>query len=71
VVTCSNWLLSDAEPVRLMIEEAVLAEAVGIDSFNIGEHYRQGMVDSAGRAATGLSFQYDDHFWIRRDFPPP
>jgi hypothetical protein len=28
--------LSDAETVRLMIEEAVLAEAVGIDSFNIG-----------------------------------
>jgi probable LLM family oxidoreductase len=44
----SGRLLSDAETVRLMIEEAVLAEAVGIDSFNIGEHYRQGMVDSAG-----------------------
>src|SRR6202047_4923136 len=30
------------------IEEAVLAEAVGIDSFNIGEHYRPEMMDSAG-----------------------
>ena len=28
------------QAVRDTIEEAVLAEAVGIDSFNIGEHYR-------------------------------
>ena len=34
--------------IRNAIEEAVLAEAVGIDSFNIGEHYRPGMMDSAG-----------------------
>jgi probable LLM family oxidoreductase len=44
----SGRLLSDAETVRLMIDEAVLAESVGIDSFNIGEHYRDGHVDSAG-----------------------
>ena len=41
-------LLSDAETVRLMIDEAVLAESVGINAYNIGEHYRPGHVDSAG-----------------------
>src|SRR6185295_2885955 len=44
----SGRLLSDAETVRLMMDEAVLAEAVGIDAYNIGEHYRPGHVDSAG-----------------------
>jgi probable LLM family oxidoreductase len=34
--------------IRNTIEEAVLAEAVGIDSFNIGEHYRPDLMDSAG-----------------------
>src|SRR3984893_12459723 len=34
--------------IRNTIEEAVLAEAFGIDSFNIGEHYRPEMMDSAG-----------------------
>src|SRR6476469_6578336 len=44
----------DGEPVggdqvvRDTVEEGVLAEAVGIDSFNIGEHYRDDMMDSAG-----------------------
>src|SRR5260370_4284069 len=33
--------------IRNTIEEAVLAEAVGIDSFNIGEHYRADLMDSA------------------------
>ena len=32
---------------RNAVEEAVLAEAVGIDSFNIGEHYRSEFMDSA------------------------
>lgn len=41
-------ILTDAETVRLMIDEAVLAESVGIDSFSIGEHYRPEMMDSAG-----------------------
>jgi probable LLM family oxidoreductase len=44
----SGRLLSEAETVRLMIEEAVLAESVGIDLFSIGEHYRHQHVDSAG-----------------------
>src|ERR1700733_11149801 len=34
--------------IRNTVEEAVLADAVGIDSFNIAEHYRQDMMDSAG-----------------------
>jgi probable LLM family oxidoreductase len=34
--------------IRNTIEEAVLADAVGIDSFNIGEHYRRDFMDSAG-----------------------
>src|ERR1700748_1022326 len=33
--------------VRDTVEEAALAEAVGIDSFNIGEHYRPEYMDSA------------------------
>src|SRR6201993_3598930 len=43
----------DCEPiggdqvVRDTVEEGVLAEQVGIDSFNIGEHYRDDMMDSA------------------------
>src|ERR1700686_507214 len=34
--------------IRDYVEEAVLADAVGIDSFNIGEHYRRDFMDSAG-----------------------
>src|SRR5215510_7735305 len=33
--------------VRNTVEEALLAEAVGVDSFNIGEHYRTEFMDSA------------------------
>ena len=33
--------------IRDTVEEAVLAESVGIDSFNIGEHYRPEFMDSA------------------------
>jgi probable LLM family oxidoreductase len=33
--------------IRNTIEEAVFADAVGIDSFNIGEHYRPDLMDSA------------------------
>ena len=40
--------LSDAETIRVMMDEALLAETVGIDSYNIGEHYRPDNVDSAG-----------------------
>ena len=40
--------LSGDVVIRNTIEEAVLADAVGIDSFNIAEHYRSDMMDSAG-----------------------
>ncbi|MDX6653852.1 MAG: hypothetical protein QOH18_553 [Solirubrobacterales bacterium] len=33
--------------IRDTVDEAVLAESVGIDSFNIGEHYRPDFMDSA------------------------
>src|ERR1700750_917730 len=33
--------------IRNAVEEAVLADSVGIDSFNIGEHYRTEFMDSA------------------------
>ncbi|MGQ5640124.1 MULTISPECIES: LLM class flavin-dependent oxidoreductase [unclassified Streptomyces] len=47
VATDDRRVLSDAETVRLLVEEAKLAEASGIDVFSIGEHYRAGHVDSA------------------------
>lgn len=47
VPTENGRTLSDAETVRLVVEEAKLAESVGIDVFSVGEHYREGYVDSA------------------------
>ncbi|GHH01250.1 hypothetical protein GCM10018780_29790 [Streptomyces lanatus] len=47
VATDGGRTLSDAETVRLLIEEARLAESVGIDVFSVGEHYRAGHNDSA------------------------
>jgi probable LLM family oxidoreductase len=41
------------QAIRNTVEEAVLAEAVGIDSFNIGEHYRPEFMDSAGHVILG------------------
>jgi probable LLM family oxidoreductase len=40
--------ISGDQVIRNTVEEAVRAEAVGIDSFNIGEHYRTEFMDSAG-----------------------
>ena len=40
-------LIGGDQVVRDTVEEGVLAERVGIDSFNIGEHYRDDMMDSA------------------------
>lgn len=34
--------------IRNTVEEGVLADSVGIDSFNISEHYRRDFMDSAG-----------------------
>lgn len=39
--------------IRNAIEEAVLADEVGVDSFNVSEHYREKFMDSAG--AGGLA----------------
>ncbi|MET8226080.1 LLM class flavin-dependent oxidoreductase [Streptomyces sp. NPDC005301] len=47
VATDGGRTLDDAETVRLLVEEAKLAEASGIDVFSVGEHYRPGHVDSA------------------------
>src|ERR1700726_4286574 len=44
----SGQPLDGDDVIRNTIEEAVLADAVGIDSFNIGEHYRPELMDSAG-----------------------
>jgi len=44
----SGRQLGGDEVIRNTIDEAVLADAVGIDSFNIAEHYRPDMMDSAG-----------------------
>ncbi|MDX6627897.1 MAG: hypothetical protein QOH00_143 [Gaiellales bacterium] len=41
--------IGDAQVIRNTVEEAVLADSVGIDSFNIGEHYRDDMMDSANQ----------------------
>lgn len=46
-------LVSDAQAVRVMIDEAVRAERVGLDVFSIGEHYRPEHVDSASMVALG------------------
>jgi probable LLM family oxidoreductase len=43
----SGELIGGDQVIRNTVEEAVLAESVGIDSFNIGEHYRADMMDSA------------------------
>src|ERR1700727_140307 len=44
----SGHELSGEGVIRNTVEEAVLADTVGIDSFNIAEHYRPDMMDSAG-----------------------
>src|SRR3989442_12690959 len=38
----------NGDVVRNTVEEGVFADAVGIDSFNISEHYRPDFMDSAG-----------------------
>src|SRR3979409_498490 len=43
----SGQALSGDAVIRNTVEEAVLADTVGIDSFNIAEHYRSDMMDSA------------------------
>ena len=47
VATENGKPLTDAETLRLLVEEAQLAESVGLDVFSVGEHYRDGHNDSA------------------------
>ncbi|WP_084502747.1 LLM class flavin-dependent oxidoreductase [Microbacterium indicum] len=47
VAADGDRILGDAESVRLIVSEARLAEEVGLDVFSVGEHYREGQVDSA------------------------
>ncbi|RIJ70041.1 LLM class flavin-dependent oxidoreductase, partial [Nakamurella silvestris] len=47
IATDEGRPLSDADALRLLVDEAQLAESVGLDGFSVGEHYRDGMVDSA------------------------
>ncbi|MGW5561482.1 LLM class flavin-dependent oxidoreductase [Micromonospora sp. NPDC003944] len=47
VATDGDRVLSDAETVRLLVDEARLAESAGVDVFSVGEHYREGHNDSA------------------------
>src|SRR5260370_10609855 len=46
-VDASGRELSGDLVIRNTVEEAVLADAAGIDSFTIAEHYRKDMMDSA------------------------
>jgi probable LLM family oxidoreductase len=43
----NGGLLDGAQVVRNTVEQALLAESVGIDSFNIAEHYRAELMDTA------------------------
>lgn len=47
VATDGGTEMTDAASVRLLIEEAQLAESVGLDVFSVGEHYKEKSVDSA------------------------
>src|SRR3954452_13513199 len=47
VATDDGRTLGDDETVRLLVEEAKLAEHSGLNIFSIGEHYRPGHLDSA------------------------
>jgi len=47
-VDAAGLPIAGDQVIRNTVEEAVLAEAVGIGSFNIGEHYRPEFMDSAG-----------------------
>jgi probable LLM family oxidoreductase len=47
VATSGGVPMTDAETLRLLVDEARLAERVGLDVFSVGEHYRAGHNDSA------------------------
>lgn len=43
----SGRMMTGAQSVRLLVQEAELAEQVGLDFFNIGEHYKANQIDTA------------------------
>jgi probable LLM family oxidoreductase len=47
VATDAGRTLTDAETLRLLIDEARLADSVGLDVFSVGEHYRPDHTDTA------------------------
>src|SRR3982074_2705902 len=47
--------------IRNYVEEAVLADSVGIDSFNIGEHYRPDFMDSAAHVVLAATPRRHTH----------
>ncbi|MEU8399595.1 LLM class flavin-dependent oxidoreductase [Nonomuraea sp. NPDC048892] len=47
IATDGGRELGDAETLRLLVEEARLADQAGLDVFSVGEHYREGHNDSA------------------------
>ena len=47
-VDASGRPIDGGQVIRNTVEEAVLAESAGVDSFNVGEHYRPEFMDSAG-----------------------
>ena len=47
VATDAGRTLTDAETLRLLVDEARLADAVGLDVFSVGEHYRPDHTDTA------------------------
>src|SRR5882672_4580244 len=57
----SGQLLDGDQVIRNTVEEAVLAEAVGLDSFNIGEHYRSEFMDSAGHVMLAAIASRTEH----------
>ncbi|SHN30031.1 LLM class flavin-dependent oxidoreductase [Actinacidiphila paucisporea] len=47
VATDAGRTLTDAQTLRLLVDEARLADAAGLDVFSVGEHYRPDHTDSA------------------------
>ena len=39
-VDAAGALISDAQAIRNVVEQAALADRVGVDAFGVGEHHR-------------------------------
>src|SRR5881296_3060199 len=64
----SGQPLSGDVVIRNTVEEAVLADAVGIDSFNIGEHYRPELMDSANHVMLAAIAGRTEHIRLGTPF---